>query len=109
MPFIFGTLIFFWVYEFYKTDDLHNVSNVRCGYDQEGFLLNTLAKTDGIIGLSRAKVSLPFQLASKGIIKNVVGHCLTNNGVGGGYMFLGDDFVPYWGMTWAPLVNAYAT
>ncbi|XP_057735162.1 aspartyl protease APCB1 [Arachis stenosperma] len=76
-----------------------------CGYDQDGSLLNTLAKTDGIMGLSRAKVSLPFQLASKGLIKNVVGHCLSKDGVGGGYMFLGDDFVPYWGMTWAPMAN----
>ncbi|XP_028772193.1 aspartyl protease APCB1-like, partial [Neltuma alba] len=80
-----------------------------CGYDQEGLLLNTLAKTDGIMGLSRAKVSLPFQLASKGIIKNVVGHCLSNHEAGGGYLFLGDDFVPYWGMTWAPMVNVLTT
>ncbi|WJX29955.1 hypothetical protein P8452_18544 [Trifolium repens] len=76
-----------------------------CGYDQEGSLLNSLAKTDGIMGLSRGKVGLPYQLASKGIIKNVVGHCLGNDGVGGGYMFLGDDFVPYWGMTWVPMVQ----
>lgn len=82
---------------------------IRCGYDQEGLLLNTLAKTDGIMGLSRAKVSLPFQLASKGLIKNVVGHCLSNDGVGGGYMFLGDDFVPYWGMTWTPMANTHIT
>ena len=65
----------------------------RCGYDQQGLLLNSLVKTDGILGLSRAKVSLPSQLASKGIIKNVVGHCLTANADGGGYMFLGDDYV----------------
>lgn len=76
-----------------------------CGYDQEGMLLNTLAKTDGIMGLSRAKVGLPYQLASKGLIKNVVGHCLGNDGVGGGYMFLGDDFVPSWGMTWVPMAQ----
>lgn len=50
------------------------VTSSRCAYDQQqGLLLNTLAKTDGILGLSRAKVSLPSQLASKGIIKNVVG------------------------------------
>ncbi|KAK7314531.1 hypothetical protein VNO77_33057 [Canavalia gladiata] len=80
-----------------------------CGYDQEGLLLNTLAKTDGIMGLSRAKVSLPYQLASKGLIKNMVGHCLSNNGAGGGYMFLGDDFVPYWGMSWVPMVYSHTT
>ncbi|KAL5079638.1 hypothetical protein RYX36_008059 [Vicia faba] len=96
-------------------DDLHlmttNGSKTKlnfvfgCGYDQEGSLLNTLAKTDGIMGLSRAKVGLPYQLASKGIIKNVVAHCLGNDRVGGGYMFLGDAFVPYWGMTWVPMAH----
>ncbi|KAI4347172.1 hypothetical protein L6164_008007 [Bauhinia variegata] len=80
-----------------------------CGYDQVGPLLNSLTKTDGIMGLSRAKVSLPFQLASKRIIKNVIGHCLSNYRVGGGYMFLGDDYVPYWGMTWVPMVNTLTT
>ncbi|KAA8542693.1 hypothetical protein F0562_023808 [Nyssa sinensis] len=48
-----------------------------CAYDQQGLLLNSLASTDGILGLSRAKVSLPSQLASQGIINNVVGHCIT--------------------------------
>ncbi|XP_027357588.1 aspartyl protease APCB1 [Abrus precatorius] len=80
-----------------------------CGYDQEGLLLNTLAKTDGIMGLGRAKVGLPYQLASKGLIRNVVGHCLSSDGVGGGYMFLGDDFVPYCGMTWVPMPNTHTT
>lgn len=74
-----------------------------CAYDQQGLLLNTLAKTDGILGLSKSKVSLPAQLASKGIIKNVVGHCLTAD-AGGGYMFFGDDFVPRWGMAWVPML-----
>lgn len=82
------------------------VSTLRCAYDQQGLLLNTLAKTDGILGLSGAKVSLPSQLASKGIIKNVVGHCLTTNASGGGYMFLGDDFVPHWGMSWIPMLRS---
>ncbi|KAG8654318.1 hypothetical protein MANES_05G138500v8 [Manihot esculenta] len=80
-----------------------------CAYDQQGLLLNTLAKTDGILGLSKAKVSLPSQLASQGIINNVVGHCLTNNVGGGGYMFLGDDFVPRWGMAWVPMLNRPST
>ncbi|XP_050257781.1 aspartyl protease APCB1 isoform X1 [Quercus robur] len=75
-----------------------------CAYDQKGLLLSTLAKTDGILGLSRSKVSLPSQLARKGIIKNVLGHCLTIDGAGG-YLFLGDDFVPQWGMSWVPMLN----
>ncbi|XP_024020267.1 aspartyl protease APCB1 [Morus notabilis] len=90
-----------------ENGSLANVNVVfGCAYDQQGLLLNTLAKTDGILGLSRAKVSLPSQLASKGIIKNVVGHCLTTNAGGGGYMFLGDDFVPHWGMSWIPMLRS---
>lgn len=88
------------IYEFFSF-----FLSLRCAYDQQGLLLDTLAKTDGILGLSRAKVSLPSQLASKGIINNVVGHCLTPD-AGGGYMFLGDDFVPHWGMAWAPMLNS---
>ncbi|XVF09633.1 hypothetical protein REPUB_Repub07fG0110800 [Reevesia pubescens] len=77
-----------------------------CSYDQQGILLNTLSKTDGILGLSRAKVSLPSQLTSKGIINNVVGHCLATDVAAGGYMFLGDDFVPNWGMSWVPMLGS---
>ncbi|WCJ21978.1 Eukaryotic aspartyl protease family protein [Euphorbia peplus] len=80
-----------------------------CAYDQQGLLLNTLAKTDGILGLSKAKVSLPSQMASRGIINNVVGHCLANDVDGDGYMFLGDDFVPQWGMAWVPMLDAPST
>ncbi|KAL0925780.1 hypothetical protein M5K25_004150 [Dendrobium thyrsiflorum] len=84
-----------------------------CAYDQRGQFLNTPAKTDGILGLSSAKVSLNSQLASQGIINNVVGHCISGGGNDGGYMFFGDDFVPRWGMTWVPtqngLTNFYST
>ncbi|XP_022736978.1 aspartyl protease APCB1-like [Durio zibethinus] len=80
-----------------------------CAYDQQGILLNTLSKTDGILGLSRAKVSLPSQLASKGIINNVVGHCLATDIAVGGYMFLGDDFIPNWGMSWVPMLGSPST
>ncbi|KAL9672313.1 hypothetical protein QQ045_028563 [Rhodiola kirilowii] len=76
-----------------------------CAYDQQGMLLNSLARTDGILGLSQAKVSLPSQLASQGKINNVVGHCLSGDADYGGYMFLGDDFVPRRGMSWAPILN----
>nr|CAD1826684.1 unnamed protein product [Ananas comosus var. bracteatus] len=36
-----------------------------CAYDQQGQLLASPAKTDGILGLSSAKISLPSQLASQ--------------------------------------------
>lgn len=77
----------------------------RCAYDQQGILLNSLTKTDGILGLSRAKVSLPSQLAKQGIIDNVIGHCLTSDSVSGGYMFLGGDIVPQAKMSWVPMLN----
>eukprot|EP00262_Sarcandra_glabra_P004494 TRINITY_DN1557_c0_g1_i1.p1 TRINITY_DN1557_c0_g1~~TRINITY_DN1557_c0_g1_i1.p1 ORF type:complete len:559 (-),score=68.28 TRINITY_DN1557_c0_g1_i1:277-1953(-) len=77
-----------------------------CAYDQQGQLLGSPAKTDGILGLSSAKVSLPSQLASQGIISNVVGHCITSDVSGGGYMFLGDGFLPRSGMTWIPLLDS---
>ncbi|KAJ0568369.1 putative nepenthesin [Helianthus annuus] len=78
---------------------------IGCAYDQQGILLNSLAKTDGILGLSRAKVSLPSQLAKQGIIDNVIGHCLTSDSVSGGYMFLGGDIVPQAKMSWVPMLN----
>ncbi|XP_044476566.1 aspartyl protease APCB1 [Mangifera indica] len=76
-----------------------------CAYDQQGLLLNTLVQTDGILGLSRAKVSLPSQLASQKFIDNVVGHCLDTDAGHGGYLFLGGDLVPNWGMTWVPMLD----
>ncbi|RLN07804.1 hypothetical protein C2845_PM11G26120 [Panicum miliaceum] len=74
-----------------------------CAYDQQGQLLSSPAKTDGILGLSSAAISLPSQLASHGIISNVFGHCITREQGGGGYMFLGDDYAPRWGMTWTSI------
>ncbi|CAD6339578.1 unnamed protein product [Miscanthus lutarioriparius] len=74
-----------------------------CGYDQQGILLNRLENTDGILGLSNQALSLPTQLASRGIISNAFGHCMTRDPSGGGYLFLGDDYLPRWGMTWVPI------
>ncbi|KAI4341496.1 hypothetical protein MLD38_026213 [Melastoma candidum] len=86
-----------------------------CGYDQQGLLLNALARTDGILGLSRSRVSLPSQLASLGVINNVIGHCLTESANGGGYLFFGDELLPDSGVTWIsmrkmpPSLNFYET
>ncbi|TVU11700.1 hypothetical protein EJB05_45302 [Eragrostis curvula] len=76
-----------------------------CSYDQQGDLLSSLETTDGILGLSSASISLPAQLASQGIISNVFGHCIAADPSVGGYLFLGDDYVPKWGMTWVPIRN----
>lgn len=75
-----------------------------CAYDQRGSLLNSLVKTDGILGLSKSKVSLPSQLSSQGIINNVFGHCLSAYASGGGFMFLGDELVPDDSMAWVPML-----
>ncbi|OVA03963.1 HEAT [Macleaya cordata] len=76
-----------------------------CAYDQQGQLSISPARTDGILGISRAAISLPSQLASQGVIRNVVGHCIGINAGIDGYMFLGDEPVPQWGMTWVPMLN----
>ncbi|XP_024395932.1 aspartyl protease APCB1 isoform X2 [Physcomitrium patens] len=78
---------------------------IGCGYDQQGTLAKSPASTDGVIGLSSSKVALPAQLAEKGIIKNVLGHCLADGSNGGGYLFFGDELVPSWGMTWTPMMG----
>lgn len=77
----------------------------RCSYDQQGDLLASLENTDGILGLSSASISLPAQLASQGIVSNVFGHCIAADPSVGGYLFLGDDYVPKLGMTWVPVRN----
>ncbi|CAM6014846.1 unnamed protein product [Sphagnum balticum] len=76
-----------------------------CGYDQQGALAHSPASTDGVLGLSNSKVALSSQLAEQGIINNVIGHCLAGGSNGGGYLFFGDELVPSWGMTWAPLLG----
>jgi hypothetical protein len=76
-----------------------------CGYDQQGALAQSPASTDGVLGLSNSKVALSSQLAEQGIINNVIGHCLAGGSNGGGYLFFGDELVPSWGMTWAPLLG----
>ncbi|KAM3365383.1 hypothetical protein ACQJBY_015231 [Aegilops geniculata] len=76
-----------------------------CAHDQQGKLLDSPASTDGILGLSNGAMSLTTQLAKQGIISNVLGHCIATDPSSSGYMFLGDDYVPRWGMKWVPVRN----
>eukprot|EP01018_Ginkgo_biloba_P005918 Gb_09760 [translate_table: standard] len=76
-----------------------------CAYDQQGSLADSPAPTDGVLGLSSGKASLPSQWAKRGLIKNVIGHCIAGGGRDGGYMFFGDDLVPVWGMAWVPMLG----
>ncbi|KAK2445100.1 hypothetical protein P8452_22831 [Trifolium repens] len=67
--------------------------NVRmalgCGYDQI-FPDSSYHPVDGMLGLGRGKSSLISQLNSQGLVRNVVGHCLSAQG--GGYIFFGDVY-----------------
>ncbi|WCJ37758.1 Eukaryotic aspartyl protease family protein [Euphorbia peplus] len=70
-----------------------------CGYDQlPGRSSHPL---DGILGLGRGISSIPSQLSSQGLVKNVVGHCLS--GRGGGFLFFGDDIYDSSRISWTPM------
>ncbi|KAK7247612.1 hypothetical protein RIF29_42498 [Crotalaria pallida] len=60
-----------------------------CGYDQI-FPASSYHPLDGMLGLGRGKSSLISQLNSQGLIRNVVGHCLS--ALGGGYIFFGNAY-----------------
>lgn len=84
---------------------LINVFHDRCGYDQQGSLEKSPAHTDGVLGLGRGMAGLPSQWAKQGLIKNVIGHCISGGGRDGGYMFFGDDLVSTSDMTWVPMLG----
>ncbi|KAF8726318.1 hypothetical protein HU200_019780 [Digitaria exilis] len=75
-----------------------------CGYDQQVGSSGEVSPTDGVLGLGSGSVSLLSQLKQHGITKNVVGHCLSLRG--GGFLFFGDDLVPYSRATWAPMARS---
>nr|CAD1836871.1 unnamed protein product [Ananas comosus var. bracteatus] len=86
---------------------LANTSLVRpslafgCGYDQQFGNPNSPSPTDGVLGLGNGKTGVVSQLKEQGITRNVMGHCLSRKG--GGFLFFGDDLVPYSKVTWAPM------
>jgi len=55
---------------------------------------------DGMLGLGRGKTSLTSQLNSQGLVRNVVGHCLSAQG--GGYIFFGEVYDSS-RLTWTPM------
>ncbi|KQJ92016.1 aspartic proteinase Asp1 [Brachypodium distachyon] len=75
-----------------------------CGYDQQVGSSTEVAPTDGVLGLGSGSISLLSQLKQHGITKNVVGHCLSIRG--GGFLFFGDNLVPYSRATWVPMVRS---
>ncbi|XP_028771297.1 aspartic proteinase Asp1 [Neltuma alba] len=70
-----------------------------CGYDQV-FPAYSYHAVDGVLGLGRGRASLISQLSSQGLLRNVVGHCLSS--YGGGYMFFGDVSESS-RVTWTPM------
>lgn len=58
--------------------------------------------TAGVLGLGNGKSGILSQLTSLGLIRNVVGHCLS--GRGGGFLFFGDHLVPSSGVSWTPIL-----
>ena len=81
---------------------LHSDSLVyRCGYDQiPGQSYHPL---DGVLGLGKGKSSIVSQLHSQGVIRNVVGHCVSSHG--GGFLFLGDDLYDSSRVVWTPMLR----
>jgi len=53
-----------------------------------------------MLGLGRGKTSLTSQLNSQGLVRNVVGHCLSAQG--GGYIFFGEVYDSS-RLTWTPM------
>ncbi|XP_047979623.1 aspartic proteinase Asp1-like [Salvia hispanica] len=74
-----------------------------CGYNQEVQDTAHLPYTDGVLGLGLGNSSILAQLRNMGLIRNVVGHCLSRQG--GGFLFFGDDFLPNSGIIWTPLLS----
>ncbi|KAL3523439.1 hypothetical protein ACH5RR_016273 [Cinchona calisaya] len=70
-----------------------------CGYDQlAGASSHPL---DGILGLGKGKSSILSQLHNQGLVRNVVGHCLS--GKGGGFLFFGDELYDSSRVYWTPM------
>ncbi|KAL2339772.1 hypothetical protein Fmac_007712 [Flemingia macrophylla] len=77
---------------------------VRCGYDQMNPGQSPPSSIGGVLGLGNGKTSILSQLHSLGLIRNVVGHCLSSRG--GGFLFFGDNLVPQSGVAWTPILQS---
>lgn len=82
---------------------LNSFISFGCGYDQNIPGSSHPPFVDGVLGLASGKSSILSQLSSRGVIRDVFGHCFSTKG--GGYLFFGDDMVPSTGMVWAPMLQ----
>ncbi|KAF4403544.1 aspartic proteinase Asp1 [Cannabis sativa] len=74
-----------------------------CGYDQ--LPGSSRHPVDGVLGIGRGQTSVVSQLNNQGLVRNVVGHCLS--GRGGGFLFFGDDLYDSSRVTWTPMSREY--
>ncbi|KAL8089081.1 hypothetical protein AgCh_038739 [Apium graveolens] len=105
--------------EFEAKDDimakyLRVVKGILTRFDDNRLLNSSTASGASPLGAfefgKALEIGLMLQkLISKKIINNVVGHCLTADAAGGGYMFLGDDFVPQRQLKWVSMLNIPTT
>ncbi|KAK4742235.1 hypothetical protein SAY87_000236 [Trapa incisa] len=72
-----------------------------CGYNQHSPGPASPPPTSGILGLGNGKAGIVSQLVSFGVMRHVLGHCLSTKG--GGFLFLGAGPVPSSNIKWAPM------
>ncbi|KAK3419367.1 hypothetical protein EUGRSUZ_H05086 [Eucalyptus grandis] len=75
-----------------------------CGYDQKPSPYN-VPFLDGVLGLGKGRSSIVSQLSSRGLVANVLGHCLSTRG--GGFLFFGDDLYDSSRISWTPMSRDY--
>ncbi|KAA0055449.1 aspartic proteinase Asp1 [Cucumis melo var. makuwa] len=71
-----------------------------CGYEHKYSVPDSPPPTAGVLGLGNGEVSFISQLSNMGVVRNVVGHCLSEEG---GFLFFGDELVPSSGVTWTSM------
>ncbi|KAI8535534.1 hypothetical protein RHMOL_Rhmol10G0181600 [Rhododendron molle] len=81
----------------------HRVA-IGCGYNQTPWSSNH--PLDGVLGLGKGKTSIVSQLQNQGLVRNVVGHCLSSRG--GGFLFFGDDIYDSSQVVWTPMSPDYS-
>ncbi|KAK4789256.1 hypothetical protein SAY86_020575 [Trapa natans] len=72
-----------------------------CSYNLDTPSPTAPPPTAGILGLGNGKASIITQLYRLGMIRNVLGHCLSTKG--GGFLFFGDDPIPSSNVLWVPM------
>ncbi|GFP89827.1 aspartic proteinase asp1, partial [Phtheirospermum japonicum] len=72
-----------------------------CGYPQNDEHSIHQPINDGVLGLGKGAPGILKQLSHIGVVRNVVGHCLSTQG--GGYLFFGD--IPLPGIVWKQILS----